>query len=314
MVFLRDRFVPLEEATIALSDAGYLLGDGVFATMRAYEGACFRPELHVAILARGCERLGIPLPASTDELVARADETARRVARPNAYVRITVTRGSGTARGGETAYGSAPTLSVLGRALVPPSEDDYAQGVHAAIVTPRRIPPACADGTVKTTSYAPSIVARREAHERGCAEGIQLAIDGSVACGTMANLFVVAGNALVTPPLATGCRDGIVRQAVLSLAARAGLEAHERTVSPSDLHHADEVFFTNSRIECLPVATIDGRRVGTAVGASKDAARGPDDASGAPSFPHTQRLRHALHELALAETAARRAAWRSETP
>lgn len=301
MVFLRDRFVPLEEATIAFSDAGYLLGDGVFATMRAYEGACFRSEIHVATLVRGCDRLGIPLPAPAEELVARADETARRVGRPNAIVRITITRGPGTARGGDTAYGAAPTLSILGRELALPSDEDYAHGIRAAIVTPRRIPPACADGTVKTTSYAPSIVARREAHDRGCAEGIQLAIDGAVACGTMSNVFVVAGDALLTPPLETGCRDGVVRRAVLSLAAQAGLDANERPLSPSDLFRADEVFFTNSRIECLPVAAIDGRRIGVLPEASSDAKQ----ASDTPSFPRTQKLRHLLHELALAETAAR---------
>src|SRR6478672_7362582 len=75
-----------EEARVPLTDPGYLLGDGVFATMRGYDGVCFRAERHIAILARGAELFGLPLPVGVDRLVAIADEAAARTRARDAYV------------------------------------------------------------------------------------------------------------------------------------------------------------------------------------------------------------------------------------
>ena len=79
-VYFEGRFVPPEgdEARVPLTDPGYLLGDGVFATMHGYDGVCFRAERHLAILVRGAELFGLPLPFGVDRLIAIADEAASR--------------------------------------------------------------------------------------------------------------------------------------------------------------------------------------------------------------------------------------------
>jgi len=280
VIYIGGKFVPAEEAKVDLLDRGYLLGDGVFATMRGYGGVCFRPHAHLSVLARGAEMLGIELPAALETIAEVADEAAARTGEEDAYVRVTLTRGP---------VGGTPTLSVVARAMTPPPAADYERGVAAVTVKPRRVPPACLDGTIKTTSYVAQVVARREVELRGAGEGIQLAVDGSLACGTMANLFVVLGDRLLTPSLESGCRAGVTRAAVLELAPALGLEPREERLSPSVLAEADEVFFTSTRIECLPVATVDGRAVGKG------------------SFDRTHALRAALEKLVRDETAARRA-------
>ena len=142
-------------------DPGYLLGEGVFATMRGYDGVCFRPEKHLATLARGAEAFGLSLPLSVTRLIAIADEAASRTRARDAYVRVTLTR---------PADDEAPSvLTVLSRPLDVPSVDAYARGVDATIVTARRIPPACMDPTIKTTSSAPQVLSRREATHEGSA-------------------------------------------------------------------------------------------------------------------------------------------------
>jgi branched-chain amino acid aminotransferase len=228
-------------------------------------------------LARGAALFGITLPSGIDRIIAIADEAAARTRVRDAYVRVTVTRGTDEAH---------PLLTVLSRPLDVPSADDYARGVQSTIVSPRRIPPACVDGTVKMTSYAPQVLARREAASRGvgAGEGIVLAVDGSLACGTMANLFVVRGDTLLTPSLASGCRAGVTREVVLEIAARVGLTAREEALDQSALFDADEAFFTSSRVECLPIAAVDGRAVG-----------GSD-------HPHTAALRSALRAVVTDET------------
>jgi branched-chain amino acid aminotransferase len=254
-VFFQGLFVAPEDARIPVTDPGYLLGEGVFATLRAYDGVCFRSERHLAILARGAAMFGLALPFETDRLASIADEAASRVPARDAYVRVTLTRGA-----------EGAVLSVLSRPLVVPSDDDYARGVSATVVTARRSPPACMDGTVKTTSYAPQVLARREAVSRGIGEGegIMLAAGGSLACGTMANLFLVVGDTLRTPSLASGCRAGVTRETVLEIAESVGLAPREASLDLAELFEADEAFFTSTRVECLPIAAVDGRPVGSA--------------------------------------------------
>jgi branched-chain amino acid aminotransferase len=254
-VFFDGRFVPQDEARVPVTDPGYLLGEGVFETLRGYEGVCFRAGQHLETLARGAAMFGMSLPFSMAKLVEIADEAAARTSAKNAYVRVTLTRGAGS-------DGDPGVLSVLSRPLEIPSDADYANGVRATIVSGRRIPPACMDPTVKSTSYAAQVLARREAVSRGVGEGegIMLATDGSLACATMANLFLVRGDVLLTPPIATGCRAGVTRGAVLEI-ARARLTVREEPIDPAALFDADEAFFTSTRVECLPIASIDGKPV-----------------------------------------------------
>jgi len=284
-VFFQGRFRPLDEARVSITDPGYLLGEGVFATLRGYDGVCFRAERHLAVLSRGAAMFGLTLPLGLDRLMAVVDEAAERACSRDAYVRVTLTR---------STAGNEPLLSVLSRPLTVPSDDDYATGVAATVVTARRVPPECMDGTVKTTSYAPQVLARREAASRGIGggEGIMLAWDGTLACGTMANLFLVSGDTLLTPALSSGCRGGVTRDAVLELAASVGLTAREEALDPARLFDADEAFFTSSRVECLPIHSVDGRRVGRA------------RHNGAP-HARTHAVRSRLRALVTAENARR---------
>ena len=264
IVHLGGRFIDAAEAHVSFFDGGYLLGDGLFATMRGYRGVCFRADRHLADLARGAELFGLEVPQPIDDIIALANEAAGRTGAEDAYVRVTLTRGV-----------DAPTLSVLARPMLVPSTNDYTHGVATVTVRPRRIPPACMDPTLKTTSYAASLLARREAEARGAFEGIQLAVDGSLASATMANVFLVVGRDLLTPSGASGCRAGITRAAVLELAPALGLAPQETVVDPALLLSADEVFLTSTRLECLAVASVDGvkARQGPHVGALRDALR-----------------------------------------
>lgn len=286
-VYFDGRFMPAGEARIPIADRGYLLGEGVFETLRGYDGVCFRPEHHFETLTRGARAFGLTVPISIVRLTAIADEAASRTKARDAYVRVTLTRGA------DAAEGAKGVLSVLARPLEVPRAEDYARGVPATIVSARRFPPACMDPTVKTTSYAPQVLARREAVARGVGEGegIMLAVDGTLACGTMANVFVVDGNVLRTPHLASGCRSGVTRGAVLDVAARAGLSVREEAIDPAQLFEADEAFFSSTRVECLPIASVDGRAIGRPV---------PEAAA---RYPRTTALRAALRALVVGECA-----------
>lgn len=227
-------------ARIGLDDPGYMLGDGVFATMRAYRGRIFRRDAHLSDLAHGMQLLELgPLD---DTLAALSEEAAKRTGAEEAYVRITVTRG--------------PVISILSRKQETVADDAYTQGIATVVLDTKSIP--FLDPRVKSTSYAAKVVARREVARRGIVEGVLANARGEVVGGSMANVFTVQGRTVKTPPLSTGARDGVTRRAAMEYAKRLGYDVREENV---DLASAEQAFFTSTRVEVLPVAELDGRKV-----------------------------------------------------
>ena len=83
---------------------------------------------------------------------------------------------------------------------------------------------------------------------------------GAVAECTGANLFLVVGDALVTPTTRAAL-PGITRRTVLEIAAEQGIEAVERDIWPMELHCADGAFVCGSGAGIVPIGSFDGRPV-----------------------------------------------------
>ena len=87
--------------------------------------------------------------------------------------------------------------------------------------------------------------------------------EGFVAECTGDNLFVIRNGKLTTPPVSAGALNGITRGVVLELAGKLGLPASEANLTRYDVMTADECFLTGSAAEIVPVASLDGRTIGT---------------------------------------------------
>ena len=61
-IFLNDRFVPREEARISVFDHGFLYGDGVYETLRSYDGRIFMLQQHLERLQRSAASVGLDIP------------------------------------------------------------------------------------------------------------------------------------------------------------------------------------------------------------------------------------------------------------
>src|ERR1051325_757849 len=93
-VYLNDRFLdPGEPATVSLFDRGYLVGDGVFETLRTYRGVPFRLDAHLARLEHSLEVLQIELRQTMPELRALVLDAVARSGLQDANLRITISRG-----------------------------------------------------------------------------------------------------------------------------------------------------------------------------------------------------------------------------
>jgi branched-chain amino acid aminotransferase len=116
---------------------------------------------------------------------------------------------------------------------------------------------------VKTTSRADYVVARLEAARASADDALFLTLAGQVSEATAANLFVVAGTTLATPPLTAAILAGTTRTWLLAHAERLGLVAAEVDLQPAELLAADEAFLSGSVAGIVPLVALDGRPIGS---------------------------------------------------
>ncbi len=254
-VFLNGAITEADEARLSPYDRGLLLGDGLFETLRSFAGSLFRAEDHLARLSTGAEVLGIPLPLSEDAVLEALGATlsANGLEAKDAVLRLTLTRGPGL-RGVAPPLGPKPTLLITAEpaagAPLEPAKVCIAKRVRRNEHSPL--------SRLKTLNYLDSVLARREATERGADDALLLNTAGRLTGATSANLFAVIDGALLTPPVAEGVLPGIVRQTILELAAGLGIELGEVPIAPQDLSRAGEAFLTNSVIGIRPLAEVQG--------------------------------------------------------
>ena len=258
-IYLQDQFVPREEAKVSIFDHGFLYGDGLFETLRAYGGMIFRLPQHLERLTRSARRLELPLPSSS-QLEAILYDTLKRNGLRDAILRLTVTRGEGEA-GLDPALCEKPTLIVAARPFTGYPPDDYLKGVSAAIVQVRRNARAALDPAMKSISFLNNVMAKLEAKKTGASEGLFLTLEGFLCEGTTSNLFWVRGGKLETPSPAAGLLEGITREVVIALAREKGLPVEEGFYEPDALLGAEEAFLTNSGFELMPLTRVNGRLI-----------------------------------------------------
>ena len=256
IAWVNGRLLDPGEAAISVLDQGFLYGEGLFETMRAYGGRVFRLAQHLERLSAGAADIGLAPPAA--ELLRGAiDEALAAGGMRDAVVRLTVTPGL-------AAKPDQPTVVVLVRGLKLPPPEQYASGC-AAICVPAAQVRGTALRRVKSLNYLDKLLAQRAAAAAGAHEAILVDPDGYVVEGAMRNVFAVVDGVLVTPPLTRGLLPGITRQAVLEATEGLGVLSEERDLSRAELCSAEECFLTSSMAEILPIASVDAHPMAQAV-------------------------------------------------
>jgi branched-chain amino acid aminotransferase len=265
-VFIDDRMLPLEGARIPVVDRGLLYGEGVFDTMRAYNGEVFRFRQHLERFLAGAQSLGLQCPLDFSALGSQVETLLKANQLADAYIRLTLTRGDG-GFGMEALEGGMGRLFIVARALASIPKRIYEQGITAVVSRIRRNETSPLSG-IKSLNFLDNLLARREAKAVGADESILLNTRSNVAEASSSNVFLVmredaaASVAIITPDRASGVLPGITREAVLEVAAELQLAAAERPVAREELFHAREVFITNSIRGIVPIVKVDGHSIG----------------------------------------------------
>jgi branched-chain amino acid aminotransferase len=255
------------DAHVSALDRGFTLADGLFETLRVYDGRPFRLDSHFARMARGAGVLGISMPAGElRETVAAALRDAADAGWRDAALRLTVTRGAGIVGVAPPPAAHAPrptsVVTVQPVPLFPPAI--YERGLSARVASGVRNERAMTAG-LKTLGYTDAVLALAEARRAGADEAIFLDTEGHCSEATSSNLFAVVGDTLVTPPVSCGALPGITRAAVMELARGLEIEVAERVLTLDELTGAREAFLTSSLRELAPLVRVNDQAIGHGV-------------------------------------------------
>ena len=256
--------VPADAATVSVRDRGFMYGDAVFETLRAYGGDVFRWDAHVERLADSAAAISLDHGLSDADLKRRVDETLSANDLDDAYVKLSVTRG---VQPGKLTPGPEvdPTVVVQVKPLScggVAGEPLWDGPATLQTVKTRRVPDEALPSRAKTHNYLNGILARLELRVSDADEAVMLDGDGHLAEGATSNLFFVENEGLCTPSLDGPVLPGITRAEVLDIAAEEGIPVREGAFTLDDLRDATEAFATNTTWEIRPIGTVDGIDVG----------------------------------------------------
>lgn len=254
IIYYNGTFVKAIEAKGNVYDQTLHYGYGVFEGIRGYDTAngvkIFKAEEHFDRMRFSCEAIGIPYPFTNTELIEISYEVLRRNNLRDAYLRplvtcppnMSLTKG----RGAQLLIAAWEWGAYLGDKLLRLKTSSY-----------RRISPKNFIVEAKVSGhYVNSILASQEAKDLGYDEALLLDIDGFIAEGPGANIFIEKNQTLYTPQLGS-ILPGITRATVMEISKALGITVVEKQLKPTDVYNADSVFLCGTAAEVIGVESLD---------------------------------------------------------
>jgi branched-chain amino acid aminotransferase len=254
-IYINGRFWKKSEAKVSVFDHGLLYGDGIFETLRAYEGRILFLSRHISRLFASASAIFLQIGRSPDDIREILYQTLAQNHLTDAYIRLSVTRGEGEI-GLNPVLCPLPTTIIQAKPFAGHPQEIYQRGIRASLVQVRRNAPQTTGPSIKSLNFLNNILAMQEALRAGAQEAVMSSTDGWVSEGSVSNIFWVRNGVLKTPDLRVGLLAGVTREAVLEIAVQQGLEVDEGYFLPDDLLGADEVFVTNTTYEVMPVTSL----------------------------------------------------------
>lgn len=225
--------------------------NGVFETMRAYEGKIFKLFVHIERLFASAKSINLKIsytPLELEELV-KTGLKKRKI--KEAYVRLAL-----------VPQANAPSkvnLIIKEANIYPPIF--YQKGIKLVTAPTRRNLIVAQNSKIKSSNFLNAILAKIETSGLNTFEVILLNKDNLVTEGTTSNIFIIKNETVFTPPAYLGLLEGVTRAVVIDLALDRKYKVKQAPFNRIDIYNADEVFLTNSSIEIMPVVWVDGRLI-----------------------------------------------------
>ncbi len=262
-ISLNTKIIPDTEGSISITDRGFLYGDGIFETIRSYNGTPFKLNEHIERLRNSSGKLKIVFEYTNSEIGDNIKALIEKNNIQNAYIRITLSRGVGGSGLG-ISDNHKPTLLIQAKPFTPYENKLYDEGMTLVVSKSRRST-SCSISCHKTTNLLKSIMLKEEANTKSANEVVILNTDGFVAECVVSNIFIVNNGSVTTPSLDTNILPGITRRTILDICNNSSIPASEEHFTKETLIKSDEIFITNSLMEIMPVSRIDEHKIGRVI-------------------------------------------------
>jgi branched-chain amino acid aminotransferase len=234
-VFLNDKLVDADQASVSVNDSGLLYGAGLFETMRTRAGKVFALKDHLDRLFFSAKTLSIDIGCDKDYIADAIYKVLAANDLEDARMRLTVTGGS---MSGEDRKS---TLIITAAKLAAYPPEYYRKGVMVLLCP-----------------Y------RQNEHDPTCGhkEALWFTTDNRLAEGCISNVFLVKDSVLYTPPVSTPVLAGVARKALCRIAVDNSIELVEKDLYINDVLGADEILLTNVIMQVMPVNSVEKHTVG----------------------------------------------------
>jgi branched-chain amino acid aminotransferase len=260
VAFVRGQYVPIGEASIPITDWGFLRSDATYDVVTVWEGSFFRLDAHLERFMRSCQRWRLDPGLTPGQITEVLSQCVRLSGLRASYVEMICTRG-------QPPWGSRdPRLAVnqFYAFAVPyvwlANAQQREAGLHLMISDVQRIPSTSVDPSAKNYHWNDLTMGLLGALDAGADSVLLVDSVGTVVEGPGFNVFCISHGALVTP--SEGMLEGISRRTVIEMARALGLETQLRALPADELREAQEVFISTSGGGVLPVSRVDKRPVG----------------------------------------------------
>ncbi|AMO22527.1 D-amino acid aminotransferase [Ramlibacter solisilvae] len=253
--YQRGQFVPISEASIPMTDWGFLRSDAAYDVVTVWEGSFFRLDAHLDRFFASCGRFRLDPGRSRAEVAHVLTECVRRSGLRHSYVEMIVTRG-------QPPWGSRDPRQAVNQfyAFAVPfvwiaNEQQRERGLHVIVSEVQRIPPASVDPTAKNYHWNDLTMGLLGALDAGADSVLLRDARDNVVEGPGFNVFAVIDGTLVTPR--EGVLHGITRRTAIEVARSHGHAVKERELPLAELLAADEAFITSSGGGLMPVTRVN---------------------------------------------------------
>ena len=227
--------------------------EGLFETMRSFEGKVFALDEHLGRLIRGCSVIGMKAPLKNVlEKVVKA--VIKKDGSKNAYVRLDVFK---QPKGLSKVQG----ILVFTKKLSLPPINKYKQGFSLALYQGDALGPSPLH-RIKSLDHSFYTGLTCWARERGFDEALFFNARSYLVEGSRTNVFLVKGGCVATPAVSCGCLPGVIRKLAIRFLKKLKISVKEARIPLKNIFCQHEIFVTNSLIGIMPATRINKKPVG----------------------------------------------------
>ena len=262
IIYINGHYFKRSQAKISVFDSGFLLGDGVWESMRYHNGHLCFLEHHLNRLYCGSKSIDIEIDLNKNKLTSIIKECLKKNSMfTDVHIRIIISRGLK-----KTPY-QHPSANTGGISLVIipefkiPNEKVNINGISLMTANTIRSTDNIQDPKINSLSKFNCISACIESYKSGYDEALMLDINDNVSTCNSTNFFIVKNNKVIT---STGkyCLNGITRENIIDLCKSNDIPVFEKNFQINTVYDADEAFITGTFAGVIPVRSLDDKNIG----------------------------------------------------